>query len=241
MFEGTLIESRGLMVSGTKRWTALGSAVFQFGVAGLLIAIPMMHPGMLPMHVDPPQLVVPMTKPPVVQVNTEAAASSSTAISVPAASVAPGASAPALLIRPGGDAEPEPTMWTGIHMDGGTPGGSLIGNGIGTPAPTITIARAKQVGPLNVSKGVLAGMLLSPIQPVYPPIAKATGTQGSVVMEAVISKAGRIESLHVVSGPQMLRAAALEAVQAARYQPYRLNGEATEVQTTITVVFRLGS
>jgi protein TonB len=84
-------------------------------------------------------------------------------------------------------------------------------------------------------------MLLTPIQPVYPAIAKVTRTEGSVVMEAVISKAGRIESLHVVSGPAMLRAAAMEAVQAARYEPFMLNGEATEVQTTITVVFRLGS
>jgi protein TonB len=84
-------------------------------------------------------------------------------------------------------------------------------------------------------------MLLTPIQPLYPAIAKATHTEGTVVMEAVISKAGRIESLRAVSGPQMLRGAALNAVQAARYQPYRLNGEPTEVQTTITVVFRLGS
>jgi protein TonB len=84
-------------------------------------------------------------------------------------------------------------------------------------------------------------MLLAPIMPVYPAIAKAAGVQGAVVLEAVISKTGRIESLHAVSGPQMLRGAALDAVQAARYQPYRLNGEATEVQTTITVVFRLGS
>jgi protein TonB len=83
-------------------------------------------------------------------------------------------------------------------------------------------------------------MLLSPIQPVYPAMAKAVGIQGTVVVEATISKAGRIESLRAVSGPPMLRGAALDAVAAAHYQPYKLNGEATEVQTTITVVFRLG-
>jgi protein TonB len=83
-------------------------------------------------------------------------------------------------------------------------------------------------------------MLLAPIQPVYPAIAKVTRTEGTVVMEAVISKAGRIESLHAVSGPEMLRRAALDAVSAARYKPYLLNGEPTEVQTTITVNFRLG-
>jgi protein TonB len=39
----------------------------------------------------------------------------------------------------------------------------------------------------------------------------------------------------------MLRSAALTAVQAARYRPYLLSGDPTEVQTTITVVFKLGS
>lgn len=61
-----------------------------------------------------------------------------------------------------------------------------------------------------------------------------------MVVEAVISPLGRIERAHVVSGPAMLAAAALDAVQAARYVPYRLNGTATEVETTITVNFRMG-
>jgi protein TonB len=86
----------------------------------------------------------------------------------------------------------------------------------------------------------MAGMLLSPIRPVYPVIAKAAGVSGTVVVEAVISKSGTIESLHVISGPGMLREAALDAIRSARYQPFRLNGEPTEVQTTITVNFRLG-
>jgi protein TonB len=39
----------------------------------------------------------------------------------------------------------------------------------------------------------------------------------------------------------MLRQAAVTAVQVARYRPYLLSGVPTEVQTTITVVFKLGS
>jgi protein TonB len=94
---------------------------------------------------------------------------------------------------------------------------------------------------LNVSSGVMAGRLLVPIQPVYPSIARAAHLSGIVVVEAIISKAGMIESLRVVSGSEMLRAAAIDAIRAARYQPFRLNGEPTEVQTTITVNFTLGS
>ena len=65
-------------------------------------------------------------------------------------------------------------------------------------------------------------------------------TLGAVVIEAIISKTGRVESVNVVSGPDMLREAARSAVAAAKYRPYLLNGEPTEVRTTYTVVFSMG-
>jgi protein TonB len=83
-------------------------------------------------------------------------------------------------------------------------------------------------------------MLIAPIRPAYPAIAKAAHVEGVVVVEAVISRKGTIESLRVMSGPAMLQQAAMEAIREARYQPFRLNGEPTEVQTTITVNFRMG-
>jgi protein TonB len=238
MFEGSLVESRGLAVSATQRWTAVGSIVFQFGIAGLLVAVPLLHPEVLPMLVDVPRLALPVTPPPPVRVEAETAESAS-AMSVPAVRPAAVEHVQGTLTRPMGvEPGPEP-MVTGIHMGSAIPGGAILG--IGPGGPSVSVVRAATTGPVKVSSGVSSGMLLTPIQPVYPAIAKAAGIQGTVVMEAVISKAGRIESLRTVSGPQMLRAAALDAVQAARYQPYKLNGEPTEVQTTITVNFRLGS
>ncbi|MDQ2832207.1 MAG: energy transducer TonB [Acidobacteriota bacterium] len=92
---------------------------------------------------------------------------------------------------------------------------------------------------MNISYGVSAGMLLAPIRPIYQAIAKAAQTEGSVVVEAIISKTGTVESLHVLSGPSMLQNAAIEALRAARYRPYRLNGQPTAVQTTFTIIFKL--
>jgi periplasmic protein TonB len=126
----------------------------------------------------------------------------------------------------------------GAGMGEGVPDGVGVGVGSG-PEVSVAPVRAPS-GPVRVSSGVSQGMLLTPIRPVYPAIAKAARVEGSVVVEAVISRMGTIESLRVVSGPTMLQSAALEAIRGARYQPYRLNGEATEVQTTITVNFRLG-
>ena len=84
-------------------------------------------------------------------------------------------------------------------------------------------------------------MLLAPIRVVYPAIAKAAHVEGTVVVTAMIDKTGRIVGAQVTSGPAMLRAAAIDAVREARYRPYLLNGEATEVETTVQVNFRLGS
>jgi periplasmic protein TonB len=108
--------------------------------------------------------------------------------------------------------------------------------------PSVSVAPARTAAsPLHISWGVSQGMLIAPIRPIYPAIAKAAHVEGKVIVEAIISRTGTIESLHVVSGPPMLQRSAIDAIQAARYQPYRLNGAATAVQTTITVNFRMQS
>ncbi len=108
-------------------------------------------------------------------------------------------------------------------------------------AASATVVASSSSGPLRVPENVAMGLLLSPIHPVYPQIAQNARIQGEVVLEAVISKTGLIESLSPVSGPDLLRRAAIDAVQRAHYQPYKLNGENVEITTTVTVVFRMQS
>ena len=64
--------------------------------------------------------------------------------------------------------------------------------------------------------------------------------QGTVVLQATISKSGTIENLRVISGPAMLQEAARDAVMTWRYKPYLLNNEPVEVDTTVNVIFTLG-
>lgn len=95
-------------------------------------------------------------------------------------------------------------------------------------------------GQLSISPGVATGMLVNKVAPVYPPIAKAAGVQGTVVLEALIGKDGQITNLHIVSGPAMLQQAALDAVKSWIYKPYILNGAPVEVRTTVNIIFTLG-
>jgi protein TonB len=124
----------------------------------------------------------------------------------------------------------------GMEGMGGTSGvmGSFFGSG---NAPKVQAAAPKKV---NISAGVAVGMLIQKITPNYPPIAKAARVQGTVVLQATISKGGTIENLKVVSGPAMLQQAAVEAVRQWRYRPYLLNNEPVEVETTVNVIFTLG-
>lgn len=92
---------------------------------------------------------------------------------------------------------------------------------------------------VRISSGVMAANNVSKAIPVYPPAAKEAHITGSVVMAAVIGTDGTVNSLQVVSGPEELQDAALDAVWQWTYKPYLLNGVPTAVDTTITVTFSL--
>src|SRR6185312_3875221 len=92
-------------------------------------------------------------------------------------------------------------------------------------------------GAVRISAAVMAGQILSRVDPIYPDIARAAGVSGEVVLHAIIGKSGEIQALQAISGPEMLKGAAIEAVKQWTYRPYLLNGEPTEVDTTITVTF----
>jgi len=126
---------------------------------------------------------------------------------------------------------------SGMEGLGGS-SGTAVGNVLnGTAHPKVNFDAPKNV---SISSGVASGLLLQRRDPVYPTLAKQANVSGTVVLEATISKFGTIEGMHVLSGPVMLRQAAIDAVGSWRYRPYMLNSQPVEVQTTINVTFSLG-
>jgi TonB family protein len=162
----------------------------------------------------------------------------------PATSKAPAtkADAPAIVIKnnlsqkavakaaPTSDA-PAPSI-TGIAP--GDNGGSLpnlMGGQSDAPAPVL--------GMLTVSQGVSRGLLVKKAQPVYPASALQMHIEGTVELQATISKAGDISAVKIVSGDPRLARAAVDAVKQWKYKPYLLNGEPVEIQTQVTMNFKL--
>ncbi len=92
---------------------------------------------------------------------------------------------------------------------------------------------------VNVSSDVMEANLVSDPKPSYPTLASLTRTQGNVVMQAVISKDGTVEELHVIKGHRLLRGAAKNAVRNWRYRPYKIDGVPVEVATIVSVDFSL--
>jgi protein TonB len=120
-------------------------------------------------------------------------------------------------------------------------GGMVPVTTIQPPAPT-AVAKSPPAAPpvqVRVGFGVQSAKLIFGPRPAYPPLARTTRTQGTVRIHAVIGRDGAIKNLQVISGPPLLVAVAMEAVQQWRYKPTLLNGEPVEVITVIDVNFTL--
>jgi protein TonB len=84
-------------------------------------------------------------------------------------------------------------------------------------------------------------VLSHPVDPSYPLLAREMKVQGSVVLRALISKEGTIQDLRVVSGPNILASAAMEAVRQWRFKPYYEKGVPVETEASITVNFTIST
>jgi len=93
--------------------------------------------------------------------------------------------------------------------------------------------------PVVVPPNIQEALLVSRVEPPYPPLARQTRQEGTVVIRAVIGKDGKVRSIEVVSGSILFARAAQEAILQWRYRPTLLRGEPVEVETLITVVFTL--
>ena len=234
MFEDSTFESSGRIHTRSRGWM-IAACAFNGSILLALILIPLIYPEALPrmalaflMEAPPPPTPPPKPIPRVEHANLDQSQMRGNQIIVPT-------------VFPHTPYVPEsPEMTTNLNvatMDvGGNKPGDNIPFGSSSQRPAV---REQVAGPVRVSGLVVEGLLIHKVLPEYPAIARATGTQGTVVLQATISRIGTIENLRVFSGPIMLQQAALNAVQLWCYRPYLLNGDPVEVETTINVIFKM--
>jgi protein TonB len=240
MFEDSLIES-GNKLKTKRLATSLISFVGQFALIGVLILIPLIYTDALPKGnlmtflvappPPPPPPPPPQAAPKVVKIQSEVINGQlRTPTKIPDK---------VQMIK---EEEAPPDLGAGVTggVPGGVPGGSA-GGVMGSILSSTNTAVPKVATPqrVRVSTGVATGLLIKKVTPNYPQLAKQARIQGSVVLQAEISKDGTIQNLQLISGHPMLAPAAIEAVKQWRYKPYLLNGEPVAVDTQVVVNFSL--
>jgi protein TonB len=125
---------------------------------------------------------------------------------------------------------PAPSL-TGIAPADNAALPNLVGSQSNAPTPVLQA--------LAVSQGVSQGLLLKRVQPTYPANARQARIEGAVQLMATITRNGDISAVKVLSGEPQLAHAAVDAVKQWKYKPYLLNGSPVEIQTQVTVNFKL--
>ena len=216
-----------------RRWTAATSFALQSGLVAAVLVLPTLYTQSLPSVFLDHRIFVPMSGP----VRTADPVAGSGSSEAPRPNVLVVAVHHFTIGKPhtnAGDASSDapslgPETGTGLHL-----GNWMLGTG-----PVVLPAPLPAPRPLVVSQ-VMAGNLIRRVEPQYPAIARQIHLEGTVVLNAIISREGNIERVDVASGPALLAGAAREAVRQWKYRPYLLNGEPVEVETQVTVNFVMG-
>jgi protein TonB len=109
------------------------------------------------------------------------------------------------------------------------------------PAKTAQAERAARPAsePIRVGGNIKPPLKTRDVPPAYPPMARQARVQGIVIIEAIISPAGRVQQARVLRSIPLLDEAALDAVKQWEFEPTVLNGVPVPVIMTVTVRFSL--
>jgi TonB family protein len=92
---------------------------------------------------------------------------------------------------------------------------------------------------MELSPAAAEDSLVHRVEPEYPEEARQQQIQGPVVLDVHINQDGTVQEVKMVSGDSVLAQAAMDAVKQWRFKPHTVNGHPAEMQTRVTLNFRL--
>jgi len=87
---------------------------------------------------------------------------------------------------------------------------------------------------------VMAQRVRHRLDPVYPQEARAARVQGVVILNVVAGIDGAVKTVRALSGPEPLTQAAVDAVRWWKFEPYTVDGNPVEAESTVAIDFRPG-
>ena len=231
MFAESLLESGTVRRQG-RGWATTLSITIQSLLVVALVALPIFRPDALPLAVKSITSPVAFGRPDVPRPESSSPSRPTATRTERELVFIPADRKPSFIPADANDSVPP-----GVPI--GPIGRPDVENPIGTLIPKNPPPISIRPPERRVVSQIALGILVSRTQPVYPPLAVRSGTEGTVILRAVIDRQGRITQVQVLSGHALLQQAARTAVEQWRYRPYILNGEPIEVETQITVNFKL--
>lgn len=98
---------------------------------------------------------------------------------------------------------------------------------------------AERGGVVEISPAAAEGMVVHRVEPEYPETARQQKVQGTVVLNVRIGPNGAVRDVQVASGAPLLAQASSDAVKQWRFRPRSVDGHPVEMQTKVTLNFRL--
>ena len=96
-----------------------------------------------------------------------------------------------------------------------------------------------QDAPKKVTKAEGMSNATTKVQPDYPIIAKQLKIEGAVELEAVVSEAGVVEKVNIVSGNPVLTKPAVDAVKRWKFAPFTAEGKAVKALVPVALTFKM--
>jgi TonB family protein len=139
---------------------------------------------------------------------------------------------------------------TSIELRSATDWDRTITLQVGTVQETITVSASQlprspaasgRPAAVRVGGNIRPPRKLKDVKPVYPETMRAAGVEGTVPLEAIITAAGTVQSVRILSATVHpdLALAAVDAVRQWRFEPTLLNGSPVDIAMSTTVTFTL--
>jgi TonB family protein len=116
------------------------------------------------------------------------------------------------------------------------------------PAPSVNVPPAETLwlkfgeymsGGVTIDATEEAKLRVQQVRPIYPPVARQAGIEGTVSMRILINENGKVTRVEPLSGESILQQAAMRAVRQWQYRPYILNGRAVPVTAVVSFEFQM--
>lgn len=123
------------------------------------------------------------------------------------------------------------------------PGNETVVEENGKPEERLPALKAPEPQPaatIPITGDVVQPVLMQKVEPVYPEAARKQRIEGTVILEAVITKEGNVEDVKISKSLHpLLDEASVKAIKQWRYHPATLGGEPVKVYFTVTLRFKL--